>query len=174
MSFLSTFVGFLKRVTSLPGLATIGARRVIARMVSPALKKAGYRIAQIGTTLESAGIKYGEPEFTTDLVELAGKSEAEKLVPEALRGKLFPIENMVQAAMPSRYKYRGFAKGIFRDVDTGDFRESWISFYDNQRRSWEEWEDMVTSWYKISESGKTEELVSIDFQELRHNAKADY
>lgn len=174
MAFLTTFVGFLKRVVSLPTLATYGIKRMIVKAVAPGLSRAGYRIQKIGSVMQQAGAKYAEPTFTEDLKLAEQMVQAEGRVPESLRGVLFPINQMVETSMPSAHLYRGFAKVQLGNIETGEIRETWISFYDDQRRSWDDWEQQMRSWFSLSESGETEVITAIDFQEVWHNQGADY
>lgn len=174
MAFLTTFVGFLKRTMRLPGLLSFGAKRMVVRAVAPTLSRIGLRLSKIGSVLEQAGIKYKEPQFAQDIILGEKMVKGEGGLPIADVGGIFPISSMIETTMPSGRLYRGFAKVTFIDKESGDIREGWVSFYDNKRRSQDDWERMIGSWYELSESGKIEDIGNIQFQELWHNQGEEY
>lgn len=103
-----------------------------------------------------------------DIRRITGLAKLEKAVRLVSGSKLFPQYTMVESDFRSARRYFVKAKMLVYDEEIGDSYEKWVSFYDNQRSTKDQWTNDFMSGYVAGRYGEGVSIQSMEIVSVEH------
>lgn len=120
------------------------------------------------------GISYRRQVMLQDIREVGGLLGKEASVRQIGSSVIVPKGVMVETDLRRARNYRVFGDVVYTNIDTGVSREQTISFYDDQRRSKDDYISLYERDKEESEYLPEEEVTSLAIRSVEHNKGLPY
>lgn len=120
------------------------------------------------------GISYRRQIMLQDIREIGGLLGKEASVRSFGSSALIPKGLMVETDLRRARNYRVFGNVVYTNIDTGKSREQTISFYDNERRSKDDYISLYERDKEESEYLPEESITSLTIRSVEHNKGLPY
>lgn len=143
--------------------AIVGSARAVFRSFAPQWVRLGWSANQMINRAREMGIGFRRSEMLAITRAATGLEKLEKAVRATAGDALFPKYAMVEADFRAARRY--LIHGVIRytDPETGEETVDHISFYDNTRKTKDQW---VSDWFDRSAWSDSVEMVAIHGLEI--------
>jgi uncharacterized protein related to proFAR isomerase len=150
------------------------AVRAIGRLAIGGLVKQGLGSNAIIGVLAEVGLSYRRTTMLADIREFTGLMRLEKTVRQVAMDAIFPQHAMVETYLRRARRYRVFGTLTVEDPLTWERKEVNVSFYTDDRKSKEEWEQDFFEEFRDSESAQGGELLDLQIRSVSHQSGWSY
>ncbi len=109
-----------------------------------------------------------------DIRQINGLAKLEMQVLNIPSSQLFPQFGMVESYLRRARKYRVYVRVSYEDIESGEITESMASFYTDERKSKDAWEQDFSEMFPESESGKMYSLSDARIASVEHQRGFSY
>jgi len=140
----------------------------------PDLYRAGMSANKIIREARGMGISYRRQTMLADIRELTGRMTKQYFVERFDPRRIITKGIMTEVELPRAKKYYVIANALYKDLVTGEQFEKNVSFYTNEAKTFEMYEEDYVDWKE--EAMYRVDLSFISFKPLcvEHNAGWDY
>lgn len=148
----------------------VGTARYYFRAMIPVYVREAMSGASMINIARREGFSYRRTDMLRDIREFTGLMRHEKAVRATPVDQWIGRGQMTEIDLKRDRRYRGFADATFQNIETGDIRETTISFYDDEMRTEEEWAEEWDEKRREKLYRGDEELVGFEMRALEHQA----
>lgn len=124
--------------------------------------------------LQGRGLGYRRQTMLDDIRQINGLAKLEMQVLNIPSSQLFPQFGMVESYLRRARKYRVYVRVSYEDIESGEITESMASFYTDERKSKDAWEQDFSEMFPESESGKMYSLSDARIASVEHQRGFSY
>lgn len=150
-------------------MAVGGIARSLARLYYPQWIRAGWGANAMVRQARTLGLSYRRTIMLGDIREFTGLMRREKAVRAVVRSVLPSRSVMVETELRRARRYRVFGDVTYRNRLTGEEFTQTVSFYDDELRSLDQWEEEYERQKEEAEYREDLEIVKVDFRAIEHN-----
>jgi hypothetical protein len=148
--------------------AVPGGIRAVARAAIPGLLKQGLGSNAIINYLKPKGLTYRRVNMLADIRHFSGLAKLENTVKVVAGDVIFPRYAMVETEYRAARRYYVKARMTILDEDTLEESERWVSFYDNTRKSKDQWSADFVRGYMEGRYGVSELIQDVSIASVEH------
>jgi len=155
------------------GIIANTPRYFFRAMVPSYINKAMSANAMINAA-RGLGVSYRRTNMLRDIREFTGLMRKEGAVRATPADDYVKLGNMTEIDLKRDRRYRGFADVTYKNTLTGETLTKTISFYDDERRTAEDWAKEFDRKRKEIQYRDDEDLISFTLRAVEHQAGWDY
>jgi len=148
--------------------------RAIFRTAIPDFVRKGYSANKMIREALSWGVSYRRTDMLSDVREFMGRFVKESAVQRVARDAIVPRSAMTETDLRRLRNYRVWGDAEYYNPLTGRTDKQLISFYDDELRTEEDWEDEFRQQKEEAEYKSGIEFVSFNMRYVEHNKGFSY
>ena len=148
--------------------------RAMARAMMPRLVGFGWSSSKITSWLGSYGASYRNTTMLADIRKFRNLAEYSPRVIAASPTTAISKSLLSEVELTRPRKYRVYAEGKYTDLETGYTRYKNLSFYDDTRRSKEDWAYEFEIAKREAEYMPNTSITDVRILAVEHNTKLGY
>ena len=158
----------------LPAILTAAMRRSIFRAAIPSFLRQALSVRAMGRQARAWGVSYRWTDMLSDVREYEGRFVKESSVRRVARDQIIPRSAMTETDLRRLRNYRVWGDAEYYNPLTGRTDKQLISFYDDELRTEEDWEDEFRQQKEEAEYKSGIEFVSFNMRYVEHNKGFSY
>lgn len=156
------------------GIVTNAVKRALWYAAVPGLVREGYSFNRAQIFAVARRFSYRRDEMRRVWNTIQGRATNQDLVEVWPRNKLPEPSIMNEEDLGRIGRYRVYGKETWTDRYTGEEKEGWISFYDDERYPFEEWETRYLATEVEDPSDPTKENRKVIITNIAHQVGVRY
>lgn len=175
MAILSGILGIAKRAISgvIPRVS-IGIQNVIRNPIIRMMRLGGAKITDIADTLGEYETKGTRESRLTEATGIISAYDSASVLLDLNRTIDVPQYLMSERDLPTGKRYLVIGRVNYIDARTKTEQQKWASFYTNDMGSLGELEEQFSKHVRDKDKYEQYQVISIDFEEVRHNRGLGY
>lgn len=154
---------------------TYSAIRTFAKAFMGSYVEMGFSSRMIQKDLISRfGKAYRFQNIQADIRSFTGMMKKQSILGKISTTTAVPNYAIVETELLAPYRYRVYAKLKVTEVETGATKEQYISFYDDERKSKDQWTQDFLSDYSDMYYNQNTIITSIDITMIEHDKRLSY
>lgn len=148
--------------------------RAAARAMMPRLVAYGWSSSKITKWLAGHGASYRRITMLSDIRQFRNMAKFSPRVVKYGSAKIIPKSIMSEVDLSRARRYRVFGMAKYTDVETGAVRYKNVSFYDDTRRSKDDWATEFEDMIKAEDYKPDQAISDVQILHVEHNRGLDY
>lgn len=148
--------------------------RAIFRTAIPNFIGKGYSANRMIREARAWGVSYRRTDMLADIRGFLGRYVKEPMVQRVPRNAIIPRSAMTETDLRRTHAYRVWGDAEYYNPVTGKTDKQLISFYDDELRTEEDWEEEYRKAKEEKEYKTGIEFVSFDMRYVEHNKTYSY